>query len=147
MARLTNLASDINHSNPLYIVNIFRKYAQSDWELISNDELHNDGIYIFDKNGRTEIVCLSNLDLFRPIKLKKGSQTILQNIIYNDEVGTDTTKTLNTLYGNFLNMKVMMLLAQNPTIIKPNSKVQAIRIANLRQEQSMDQSLNLLVDT
>ena len=83
MARLTNLASDINHSNPLYIVNIFRKYAQSDWELISNDELHNDGIYIFDKNGRTEIVCLSNLDLFRPIKLKKGSQTILQNIIYN----------------------------------------------------------------
>ena len=147
LARLTNLASDINHSNPLYIVNIFRKYAQNDWELISNDELHNDGIYIFDKNGRTEIVCLSNLDLFRPIKLKKGSQTILQNIIYNDEVGTDTTKTLNTLYGNFLNMKVMMLLAQNPTIIKPNSKVQAIRIANLRQEQSMDQSLNLLVDT
>lgn len=147
MSRLTSLANDINHSRPLYIVNLFRKYAQNDWELISNDELHNDGIYIFDKNGRTEIVCLSNLDLFRPIQLKKGSQTVLQNIIYNDEVGTDTTKTLNTLYGNFLNMKVMMLLAQNPTIIKPNSKVQAIRIANLRQEQSMDQSLNLLVDT
>lgn len=147
MSRLTSLANDINHSRPLYIVNLFRKYAQNDWELISNDELHNDGIYIFDKNGRTEIVCLSNLDLFRPIQLKKGSQTVLQNIIYNDEVGADTTKTLNTLYGNFLNMKVMMLLAQNPTIIKPNSKVQAIRIANLRQEQSMDQSLNLLVDT
>lgn len=140
-------AKDLNHSNPNYIKNIFKKYINDNWEMQSNEALCAEGIYIFCKNGRAEIVNLSNQDLFRKIKLKNGSQTVLQNMIYDTEVGTDNTKTLNTLYGNFLTLKSMMLLAQVKDLLTPGTKVQAIKVLNPWRCQLTDQPIGLCEET
>lgn len=144
---LRSIANDMNRSNPNFIVNLFRKYIMDGWELQTNEALNAEGIYIFNKENRSEIINLSNQDLFKKIKLSKGSQTVLQNLIHDDEVGTDNTKTLNTLYGNILSLKSLMLLAQVPNLLKPGSKVQAIKIVNPWQQQIIDQSIGLYEET
>ena len=144
---LDNILTDFSFGNNRHLFDVFSKYAVSGWELVSNETLEVNGIFIFAKNGRCEIICLTPNDIFKKIPLNNGGQTVLQNIIHDEEVGTDNTKTLNTLYGNYLAIKVAMILSNYSDIIPPGSQVEALKVVNIYQKQTIDEPLGILEET
>lgn len=138
---LLNLAEQTNFGSKEYIYNLLKTYVLGGWNLKIDDELASNGIFIFNKGDKTEIVSFAKRDLYEKIKLKNGMQTVLQNMILDWEPGTDDTKTMNTLYGNLMTMKMLLLLSRHPDLIPPGSKVQAIRISNIYEEQIIDESV------
>lgn len=144
---LADLSEKVNFMSKEYVYNLVYKYVKNGWNLEVNDELATNGIFIFTKNGKCEIINFVKHDLYDKVKLKQGSQTVLNNMILDTEVGSDDSKTLNTLYGNIMAMRMMLILSRHRDLIKPGCKVQAIRVANIYLEQCIDESVGKLAST
>ena len=144
---LKKMCDEANHYAKDYLYGLLRGYVEGGWSLNIDDELAANGIFIFSKGGRSEIITFSKSDLYEQKKLKYGVQTVLQNMIIDSEPGTDNTKTMNTLYGNILLMKVMLIISRHPDLIPAGNKIQAIKVANIFEQQIMDESLGKATQT
>lgn len=130
--------ADFNESQQAYLKNQFRKYYINSWYLVVNEELNNNGIFLFQKNDQIDIVVLSEKDLHYIYELVgkngKKTHTVLGGRLNDDEEGTDRYKVMSSQYGNMLLMKVAALLSQNPELIS-DRKINTIKVINPWQEQ------------
>lgn len=147
MLALDALASKTNYMSKEYIYNLLYKYVKNGWTLDQNDELTVNGFLVFTKNNKVEIVSFVRQDLYNKVPLKHGAQTVLNNMILDTEVGSDDTKVVNTLYGNIMALRAMLLLTNHPDLIRPGCKVQAIRVANIYLKQTIDESVGKLAQS
>ena len=144
---LDTLARNTNFISKEYLNNLLYKYIKNGWTLDQNDELTVNGYLVFTKNNKVEIVSFVRQDLYNKVPLKHGAQTVLNNMILDTEVGTDDTKVVNTLYGNIMALRAMLLLTNHPDLIRPGCKVQAIRVCNIYLQQTIDESIGKLAES
>ena len=51
------------------------------------------------------------------------------------------------MYGNYLAIKVAMILSNYSDIIPPGSQVEALKVVNIYQKQTIDEPLGILEET
>lgn len=119
----------------------FRKYIVNGWNLVENDVLFENGILLFEKNGRIEIVMTDILDLNTLIPLKNG-KSILGTVRGDTDI-TDNRKILDSRRGHMLLMKAMAFISENQDIFK-NKKIQNIKAINLHNVETLTASNSTL---
>jgi hypothetical protein len=95
--------------------------------LTINEELNNNGIFIFKKHDVIEIVALSEKDLHYIYNL--GGNVNIAGTYKSDKAqGSDLVNMLNSQYGNMVLMKVAAILATND-IVK-DAKISNVKVIN-----------------
>ena len=106
----------------------FQKYIKQRWEFIENKDYNSNGIFIFKKGNRVELVLIDSRLLSGVEELDKG-QTILGNTLEDGKV--DSTLILNSQYGNLLLMKAAACIALNRNdILEGDEKISQVRVVN-----------------
>ena len=117
-----------NDASRNFLKNQFEKYYKNGWVLTINEELNNNGIFIFKKYDKVEIVTISDKSLRHVFKI--NGQTNITGYAKNDfEDETDPIHLMSSQYGNMLLMKVACLIAKNPELVK-DCKIANVKVVN-----------------
>ena len=81
---IESIGKNFSDTKQAFIINQFKKYIKNEWDFIKNEDLNAAGIFIFQNNGRTEIVSITNSALFNNINLGKG-HSILGDVLNDDK--------------------------------------------------------------
>ena len=129
---LSTIASNINASDPSFIISAFGRYVSHGWELISDDAAIANGYFLFQKGDLLEEVVLSTHNLFNQIPFDHGKTTrkytsILGNFIADDQ-GVDSRWTFKNFFGFMEILKGVIFIGQHPEWLKDKkiNKVSAI---------------------
>jgi hypothetical protein len=123
--QLEDFAQNLSRNNKTAIVRTFEKYITQSWLYKGNDELAGNGIFIFEKGDRCEIVMMDTAEgLHKRVKLNRGT-SILGEILKDDEYGVDTRFHLDASVGNMLLMKAVSFMSNHADYFK-NKKVSRV---------------------
>ena len=104
----------------------FRRFIEQGWLLESNDEQMSAGFFIFTRGAETEIVTLTNKNLFDVNDLGFGT-TILGTTTRNKNVGLKTI--LEASNGKLELMKTIVYISENQDWFN-HKKITQIRVLN-----------------
>ena len=107
--------AQFTESQQAFLRRKFKKYyakGSSKWQLTMDENLINQGIFIFKNGHELEIIALSPRDLHYVIPIKKNNN-ILGFKLKDGAVGTDPINTMINQYGNMLLMKICAILTEN----------------------------------
>lgn len=125
--QLDTWLSSFNSWQQAFLKEQFGKYYTNGWDLTINEELNNNGIFIFKKHDVIEIVALSEKDLHYIYNL--GGNVNIAGTYKSDKAqGSDLVNMLNSQYGNMVLMKVAAILATND-IVK-DAKISNVKVIN-----------------
>ena len=129
------------HTNATFC-NELSKYIASDWELVQDDALFSDGIFLFRNGLRYELVMIdtSANSLFYQPKLRKG-KSILGNFLSDSAVGSDNRFHMVGNIGNMLIMKGAAFISTNADLFK-TAKVSRIIALNPGNETAITTAPN-----
>ena len=115
---LKSLAKQITKTHFDEMQRVFEKYIVNGWTLNPDKTLLGNGIFLFQRGDRSEIVMIETADgLHGKVKLDRGT-SILGNFFYDDEFGTDNRFYLEATVGNMLLMKAVSFAASKPDFFK-----------------------------
>ncbi len=125
--------SSFTERQAAYLENQFRKYYKNGWQLTINEELNNNGIFIFKRNNQIDIVTFANQDIHRIFEIRnkngKATHTVLGAKKLDSDIGSDNINTLNSQYGNLVLMKIAALISSNPDLIA-DAKINTVKVIN-----------------
>lgn len=138
----TALSSVEEENTILNIVYSFRKYISQGWHLNKDKVLIDNGILLFEKDQRYEVVVLDVLGLNTIHKM-----TYKNTVLGNRRVPTDiqdSSVTLDSRWGHLLLMKAMLTINENPDLIR--GRIQSIRAINIHEAEEVTAPLAILQD-
>lgn len=138
---ITMVQSAFSHTNMSFI-NELSKYIDSDWNLVEDDALFSDGLFIFRNGVRYEIVMIdtsANSLFFQP-KLRKGT-SILGNFLSDSAVGADNRLNMTGCLGNMMFMKAAAYVSMNADMFK-SAKISRIIALNPGNETAITTASN-----
>lgn len=145
---ITDIANSFSEQKQVFIAHQFQKYIDGNWQFIRNPEMNAYGIFIFQKDGRTEVVGISNQALGTSFKLLNGKSILGKT---RDDINIDSKKILDATTGNMELMRLMTYIADNQDIFK-NMKITQVRVINpwhgsqvTANNQKLIDNYNLLV--
>lgn len=110
------------------IQNSFRKYYENGWNFVDNEGLIANGVFLFNKNDKMEMVLMTNQDP-RYLFLLNGHENICGTKLKDNDPNTDPYFTFKSYVGNMYLMKGMAILASNPQLLK-DCKFQSMKVVN-----------------
>lgn len=122
---LNDLASIFGEKNRETIKNQFRYYVLNGWEYEDNSDYANNGIFVFRKGDRKEIVAIDSRLLSAIENIGRG-HTILGATKKDGDV--DTTEILSSEYGNLLLMKLCAFVSTNREELLEDGKYKIARM-------------------
>lgn len=145
---LSDIANSFSDDKQAFIAHQFQRYIDGGWQFIRNKEMNAYGIFIFKKDGRSEVIVISNQSLGTVFKLAHGT-TILGKT--REDQYVDSKKILNATTGNMELMRAMTYIAENQNLFK-DAKISQVKVINPwhgRQTTALNSKLienyNLLV--
>ena len=120
----------------------FKRYFDEHWTFNEDQTLNANGIFIFEKGGVCEIVCISENPLNNVINLGMGTSILGAN---TKDIKIDKTKTFESSYGHIGLMEVMLYVSQNQDKFS-SKKIQQIRVINPTQSQEVTALNSELID-
>ena len=149
LSELEEAASNFNQSDTSYIKAAFRRYVSGNWNLISNDLMIANGLFLFQKQDIVELVVISTHNLFNRLQFNHGKTTRPYNSILghfaSDEDGLDSRWILPNFFGNIEMMKGMIFLSQHPELFT-NAKINKVSTVSLLSPGYMEESNEKLVE-
>lgn len=125
------------------IMHHFKRYIKCNWKFKENEALNANGIYLFEKGDRLEIVVLDEENAINgKVKLLHGN-SILGTYIKDSSI-TDNRVIMSNDYGNLMLMKACALLALDPKLTE-NKKVTNIKALNLHNARVYEENPNRLI--
>ena len=122
----------------------FKRYIQNGWTFQENEKLNANGIYLFVKGDKLEIVVIDEgHQINKEVKLPLGT-SILGSFIRDGSL-TDTRTIMTATYGNLMLMKALTLVAVDPKLTE-NRKISSIRALNLHQSHVYDENNSRLIE-
>ena len=122
----------------------FKRYIQCGWNFEENERLNANGIFLFTKDDKLEIVIIDEgHQINKDVKLPLGT-SILGTFI-KDGTLTDTRTIMKATYGNLMLMKALALVALDPKLTE-NRKIASIRALNLHQSHVYDENNSRLIE-
>ena len=146
--KLGQIATDYNPHNGKYIIYMFRRYISSNWNLVSNELMLSNGIFLFQKGDVMELVMLDNHNPYREMHFDHGKTTRKYTSIFgnflSDSDGIDQRWDLHCYYGNFLMMKGLTFMSQHPELFN-GTRLAKVSVMNLSGNSFMEESNEKLV--
>ena len=130
-----------NNSNTL--MHHFRRYIKGGWKFKANDVCNSNGIYLFEKGTRLEIIVVDDEQPINKYYKFNGNTSIVGNYI-NDGSLTDTRTVMQASYGNMMLMKACAILAMQPELTK-SVKVSNIKALNFRNSRVFEENNSRLI--
>lgn len=125
------------------VMHHFKRYIKCNWKFKENETLNSNGIYLFEKGDKLEIVVLDEENMINgKVKLLHGN-SILGTYIKDSSI-TDNRVVMSNDYGNLMLMKACALLALDPELTK-NKKVTNIKAMNLHNARVYEENPNRLI--
>ena len=124
--KLSDIAESFSEDKQAFIAHQFQRYIDGNWQFIRNPEMNAYGLFIFKKDGRSEVVVISNQSLGTSFRLAHGS-TILGKT--REDQYVDTKKILPATTGNMELMRAMTYIAENQNLFK-DAKITQVRVIN-----------------
>ena len=116
--QLEDFAQNLSMRNKTTIVRTFEKYITQHWLYKGNDELAGNGIFLFEKGDRCEIVMMDTAEgLHKRVELNRGT-SILGDILRDNEYGVDKRFHLDASIGNMLLMKAVSFMSNHADYFK-----------------------------
>ena len=109
-----------------FLADQIRRYVRGGWTFVRDKDLNAFGIFIFQKDGRSEIIGMTNQALGTSFKLTRGS-SILGKTRYDKDI--NTKDILDATTGNMELMRLMTYIAENQELFKEN-KITQIKVIN-----------------
>lgn len=122
----------------------FRRYILGGWKFKANELYNTNGIYLFEKGDRLEIIIIDDEQPINQYFKFNGNTSILGNYI-NDSSLTDNRTIMQANYGNMMLMKACAILAMQPELTK-NVKVTNIKALNLKSSRVFEESNARLIE-
>lgn len=113
------------------MVNHLQKYVDG-WTLEDNLALISNGVLLFRKGNRSEIVMFTeskSLFAYHKFGNNKNGTTILGMLHGDDDTGSANTQILSAQYGNIMLIKAAAIISDNPSIFA-NCKISSISAIN-----------------
>ena len=131
----------IKHDNNLKnnLRHIFRKYINGGWTLVDEDVLIANNFFIFEKDGRFEIIMLDT-NCLNFVYQMQYDNSVIGNAKHDIK---DNSEFLDSRRGHWLLMKAMALIAHKPGLFE-NGKIQAIEAVNLYAPERITADLSTL---
>lgn len=124
--KLEELDSMLSNQKRDVLISQVRRYINNGWKFVRDKNLNAFGIFIFQKDGRSEIVGITNQHLGTAFNLSKGS-SILGKTRYDKDV--NSKDILDATTGNMELMRVMAYIAENQKVFE-NKKITQIKVLN-----------------
>lgn len=125
-ANIDSLDTLLKDEKQEFLAEQLERYIKGGWRFVRDPDLNAFGIFIFQKDGRTEIVGMTNQHLGTAYKLTKGS-SILGKTRYDRDV--NSKYILDATVGNMQLMRLMTYVAENQDLFKDN-KITQIKVIN-----------------
>lgn len=130
-----------NHNT---IMHTFKRYIQCGWNFQENEKLNANGIYLFTKGEKLEIVVIDEgHQINKEVKLPLGTSVL--GTFVRDGSLTDTRTIMKATYGNLMLMKALALVALDPKLTE-NRKISSIRALNIHQSHVYDENNSRLIE-
>lgn len=140
---ISELSADKSSKKDLYLEKHFKQYIDQKWLFRKNSILNNLGIFVFEKEGVTEIVNITNNELSTRLKLAKGT-SILGT--FAPDIGIDPKAIMSATNGNIELMKVMMYLNEFADLFS-GTRINKIKVLNIwTQEDGYEDYNETLLD-
>ena len=144
ISEFENTVDFIAPGNKNTLLHTFKRYIQCGWNFQENNKLNANGIFLFSKDDRLEIVVIDEGHAInRKVKLPLG--TSILGTYLKDSTLTDTRTIMESTYGNLMLIKAMALVALDPKLTE-NKKISSIRALNLHQSQVYDEDNSRLIE-
>lgn len=145
---LRRIAGDMNHSDTRYIVNAFRRYLNRNWNLISNELMVANGIFLFQHNDMLELVMLDTHNPFTRFhwdhgKTRRSFTSIFGHFL--DDTQVDNRFQLQNFYGNLTMMKGLIFLSQHPELFK-SARLNKVSALSLNSNAYLEESNEKLIE-
>ncbi len=125
-----------------FIKTHFARYINNKWTFIRNTDLNSAGIFIFKKDGKCEIVGITNEELSTKVKLNYGT-TLLGNHLDNMKAGHRNTLDANN--GNLQIMKVLCFVEENSDLFE-DVHINNIKSLNIWTRQYTENYNSIILD-
>ena len=125
-----------------FIANQFQRYIQNKWYFHQDETANAAGIFVFSKNGRSEIVMMTEKPLLDIIEMRKG-RSILGD--YYEDFEWDRTRWLAANNGNLKMMQALCYVSENQEYFLAN-KIGEIRCVNPWHTNEVSALNSLLID-
>lgn len=125
-----------------FIANQFQRYIQNKWYFHQDETANAAGIFVFSKNGRSEIVMMTEKPLLDIIEMRKG-RSILGD--YYEDFKWDRTRWLAANNGNLKMMQALCYVSENQEYFLAN-KIGEIRCINPWHTNEVSALNSLLID-
>ena len=96
--------------------------------MVLNEDLNNNGIFIFNKGGQMEIIVITADDVHYRVPIN-GNYNICGAKLNDGDRGTDPYNILTSEYGNLMIMKAMALISENKDLLS-GCKINNIKAIN-----------------
>ena len=123
---MESLDTLLSNEKQEFLAEQLERYIRGGWRFVRDKDLNAFGIFIFQKDGRTEIVGMTNQHLGTAYKLTKGS-SVLGKTRYDRDV--NSKYILDATVGNIELMRLMTYVAENQDLFKDN-KITQIKVIN-----------------
>lgn len=123
---LSDIANSFSDDKQAFIGHQFQRYIDGGWQFIRNKDMNAYGIFIFKKDGRSEVVIISNQALGSSFNLGLGTSILGKT---REDQYIDSKKILNATTGNMELMRAMTYIAENQELFKTD-KITQVRVIN-----------------
>lgn len=123
---VNELDSLLSDQKQAFLADQIRRYVRDGWSFIRDKNLNAFGIFIFQKDGRSEVIGITNQPLGTSFKLTRGS-SILGKTRYDKDV--NSKYILDATTGNMELIRLMTYIAENQDAFKDN-KITQIKVIN-----------------
>lgn len=122
------IADNVPDHRKAWVISRFRRYFDEGWSLDSNEDLINDGLFIFSLGNKSEVVILEQNPLQTIISLGIGKSILGKT---TDDKYVDRLKTLSASNGNLALMKAMIYISQHQEYFR-SKQISEVSVVNLR---------------
>lgn len=123
---LSDIAESFSEDKQAFIAHQFQRYIDGGWQFVRNKDMNAYGIFIFKKDGRSEVIVISNQSLGTSFKLANGTSILGKT---REDQYVDSKKILNATTGNMELMRAMTYIAENQDLFK-DAKISQVKVIN-----------------
>lgn len=135
------IADGVPDHRKAWVITRFRRYFDEGWSLDSNEDMINDGLFIFSLGNKSEVVILEQNPLQTIISLGLG-KTLLGKT--TDDKYVDKLKILTATNANLALMKAMIYISQHQEYFK-SKQISEVSVVNLRMGEEQTQLPSKLI--
>ena len=130
---LEEFVNDYNISDKNFLLTQFSRYIKEGWDLISDDNMIGMGLFLFQHDGRSEMVVIANQPLHNVINLGRGKSILGRTL---EDTYVDSKDILPASNGNMEAMKAMVYISDHPELFASNKLTQLVVLNPWRAQRT-----------